>query len=654
MGGAPANDPFVEQLSSADYTNTALLYNPAINNASAVLTVAGNVLTINPSDSFVGRFQVMVTVNDGLFSVSQSFFVSVQAGAGDTTPPTVFNRVPAPGSVLTSASTNIDVTFSETVAGVDATDLVLTGSATVGAIKGAPSNIGSNTWRFPVSGLVNGTINIALAPDVNDIEDTWGNDLAPVAWSYSVSISGANQPPVLAAIANQTLSTGTFNGVAFNGVVTLSASDGNAGDILTFGATAQSIEYHLDQTLVLGFSGGNEYLNYLGLSEKWLSSSGGGWHYIKPDGKLYRWLGGDGTGDPLVEQLVPADYTNTALLFNAAANNGPAVLTVVGNVLTINPTDTYVGRFVVTATVSDGKGGTDNKSFFVTVQAAGVDTTPPTVTIRTPAPGTTINVSSTNIDITFSETVTGVDATDLVLTGSGAISAVKGVPTNIGGNTWRFPVSGLANGTVNVSLAPDADDTEDTSGNDLAPVSWSFNVSFSVANQPPVLSPIADQTMPTTQNTLAVALSATDPNVGDVLTFSASGQSQAYVLDQSLGLGFSGGNEYLNYGGLNEKWFTTSGGTWYYITPEGNLYRWLGGSSLAGDPLVATLDSSYWSNTALIYNAQANNPPATFSISGSNLIIDPNSGFVGVFYVTVVVNDGREGTDSKQFKVTVT
>jgi hypothetical protein len=151
-----------------------------------------------------------------------------------------------------------------------------------------------------------------------------------------------------------------------------------------------------------------------------------------------------------------------------------------------------------------------------------------------------------------------------------------------------------------------------------------------------------------------VALSATDPNVGDVLTFSASGQSQAYVLDQSLGLGFSGGNEYLNYGGLNEKWFTTSGGTWYYITPEGNLYRWLGGSSLAGDPLVATLDSSYWSNTALIYNAQANNPPATFSISGSNLIIDPNSGFVGVFYVTVVVNDGREGTDSKQFKVTVT
>ena len=153
---------------------------------------------------------------------------------------------------------------------------------------------------------------------------------------------------------------------------------------------------------------------------------------------------------------------------------------------------------------------------------------------------------------------------------------------------------------------------------------------------------------------MVLSLSATDPNVGDVLTFSVSGQSQAYVLDQSLGLGFSGGNEYLNYGGLNEKWFTAPGGTWYYITPTGQLYRWLGGASLAGDPLVATLDSTYWTNTALLYNAQANNPPATFSIVGSTLTIDPNNGFVGVFYVTVVVSDGHGGTDSKQFKVTVT
>src|SRR5688500_20059977 len=84
--------------------------------------------------------------------------------------------------------------------------------------------------------------------------------------------------------------------------------------------------------------------------------------------------------------------------------------------------------------------------------------------------------TSTNIDVTFSETVQGVDVTDLVLTGSGATGAVKGTPTHQGANVWRFPVSNLQNGPVNVSLAPDANDIEDASGNDLAPVSWSFTV----------------------------------------------------------------------------------------------------------------------------------------------------------------------------------
>jgi hypothetical protein len=43
------------------------------------------------------------------------------------------------------------------------------------------------------------------------------------------------------------------------------------------------------------------------------------------------------------------------------------VLGVSGSTLTINPTDTYAGRLVVTAMVSDGRGGTDSKTFFVTV-----------------------------------------------------------------------------------------------------------------------------------------------------------------------------------------------------------------------------------------------------------------------------------------------
>lgn len=36
------------------------------------------------------------------------------------------------------------------------------------------------------------------------------------------------------------------------------------------------------------------------------------------------------------------------------------------------------------------------------------------------------------------------------------------------------------------------------------------------------------------------------------------------------------GNEFFNWGGLQEKWLCTASGQWHYITPDGRLYRWEG------------------------------------------------------------------------------
>jgi hypothetical protein len=283
---------------------------------------------------------------------------ALSQGGGDTTPPTITSRTPASGATITSGTTNIDVTFSEAVSGVDVTDLVLTGSGAAAAVKSGPTNLGGNTWRFGVSNLQNGTVNVSLAPEANDIEDGAGNDLASSSWSYTVSIAAVNLPPVLSAIGDRTISSQ-------NGVVSLSASDPN-GDPLSYSATAQSIEYHLDQTLGLTTPGGNEFLNWGGRNEKWIAAASV-WYYITPDGKFYRWLNGNMANDPVVEQLSPAVYANTALLHSAQPNNAPAVLSVNGSTLSINPHDTYSGRLVVTATVSDGHGGTDSETFFVTV-----------------------------------------------------------------------------------------------------------------------------------------------------------------------------------------------------------------------------------------------------------------------------------------------
>ena len=42
--------------------------------------------------------------------------------------------------------------------------------------------------RIPITGLVDGALNISLAPNANDIEDAAGNDLANLTWSYTVAL----------------------------------------------------------------------------------------------------------------------------------------------------------------------------------------------------------------------------------------------------------------------------------------------------------------------------------------------------------------------------------------------------------------------------------------------------------------------------------
>ncbi len=80
----------------------------------------------------------------------------------------------------------------------------------------------------------------------------------------------------------------------------------------------------------------------------------------------------------------------------------------------------------------------------------------------------------------------------------------------------------------------------------------------------------------------------------------------AYELDQSKGLTFSG-DDYLNWGGTNEKWLQGSDG-WYFVRPDGEVYKW-SGSGKANGTLVATLDASYYADLSKLFGAQA--PAAT-------------------------------------------
>lgn len=314
------------------------------------------------------------------------------------TAPWVSGLSPAAENTISTSSVYIDVTFSKTVAGVDANDMELSGAAAASAaVWPLVEHLGGNTWRFLVTGLANGALNIDLAPDANDIVDQDGNELtpAPSSWGYTVDITRVNY----AQATNSTTVRVIFS----------EAMVDNASLIDPANYT---------------FSGGGTALTSDSVTR--INST---------------------TVDVTVNEMTGgAAYT----VYVETGPSGPTSLE--GNYL-----------------------DSDYNSRDFTGKGAG-----PIVTDFAPVPESTIYASSVDIDVTFSESVTGVEAGDMVLTGvaSGPLTAV-GMPTDQGGNTWRFPVSGLRNGVLNISLAPNANDIEDLIGNDLdpSPTLWSYRVS---------------------------------------------------------------------------------------------------------------------------------------------------------------------------------
>ncbi len=63
------------------------------------------------------------------------------------------------------------------------------------------------------------------------------------------------------------------------------------------------------------------------------------------------------------------------------------------------------------------------------------------------------------------------------------------------------------------------------------------------------------------------------------------------------------GNVYLNWGGLKEKWFIV-GSIWYFLMPDGTLYKWDGKAKNAdmmlGGP-IATFPPDFYTSHSKMY-----------------------------------------------------
>ena len=100
-----------------------------------------------------------------------------------------------------------------------------------------------------------------------------------------------------------------------------------------------------------------------------------------------------------------------------------------------------------------------------------VDNTPPAIVTRFPAPGATIR-SLQQIEVTFSEEVDGIDASDLLVNGQPATSLTK-----LPGGPYIFGFAAAAPGTVNVSWAAGHGITDiSPANNPFASGSWTYTV----------------------------------------------------------------------------------------------------------------------------------------------------------------------------------
>ena len=161
----------------------------------------------------------------------------------------------------------------------------------------------------------------------------------------------------IGVLANRAMRSGTFLKGFFLG------NRGLGAWALALTATVQSEAYTLDREL--GLKKGSSYKkNRYGMEEKWLNGRDGEKYYILPNGELYHRIGEEGAEGELVATLDPIYYLQPGRLHKAKRGG---TVTVVGNQLTVTPSLGFVGRLMVTVTVSDGRGGTDSQTFAWTV-----------------------------------------------------------------------------------------------------------------------------------------------------------------------------------------------------------------------------------------------------------------------------------------------
>ena len=434
-------------------------------------------------------------------------FKAAAAGGVDTTAPSVtINQAAGQGDPTSASPINFTVTFNETVTGFAAGDISFAGSTVGGTLTATVTGTGP-TYNVAVSGMT-GSGSVVVSVPAGAATDAAGNaSLASTSTDNSVTFGTVDTTAPTVQSINRVGTTPT-NAASVSWTVVFSESvtgvDASDFALATTGAVTGAA--------ITGVSGSGS--QYTVTANTGTGSGTLGLNLVDNDSILdasANPLGGTGAGNGnFTGQSYTIDKTQPSVTINQATGQAdPTSASPINFTVTFNETVTgfaagdisFAGSTVggtLTATVTGTgptynvavSGMTGSGSVVVSVpagaatDAAGnaslaststdnsvtfgtVDTTAPTVQSINRVGTTPTNAASVSWTVVFSESVTGVDASDFALATTGAVTGAT--ITGVSGSGSQYTVTantGTGSGTLGLNLV-DNDSILDASANPL-------------------------------------------------------------------------------------------------------------------------------------------------------------------------------------------
>jgi hypothetical protein len=237
----------------ASFTATANAFDPdgtVTNVAFYVNGARGGNDTLSPftfttNNVPVGAYSLVAVATDNVGLLTTSSVVNVTISA-NVAPPVVSGKIPAPGSL--TRLTNMAVTFSKAVTGVNASDLLINGAAAMG-VSGSGN---SYTFTFPQPAYGPVSVTWAAGHGITDVftpPHAFDTNSAGANWSYTLLDA---MPPIITTlnpVPNSTVAALTSIAITFNEPVT----GVNASDLLINSAPASGLTGSGAGPYVFGF-----------------------------------------------------------------------------------------------------------------------------------------------------------------------------------------------------------------------------------------------------------------------------------------------------------------------------------------------------------------------------------------------------------------